>query len=295
MNAEVSGVVTLPAPARINLYLHITGRRADGYHEMDSLIVFSELGDTLSVRSAAGLTLEVNGPFAESLGGRLRDQKDNSVLRAANLLADAAQVPCDAAITLTKKLPLSSGLGGSSADAAATLKALAALWGIGDGDLIDIAMQLGVDVPVCLVGGPAFVGGTGEEVEAVPALPSAGLLLVNPGVALAASSVYGARRGGFSPAARFGEAPDDIGALVSLLEERENDLTAAATRLCPVIDDALAAIGAASGCRLARMTGIGATCFGLFDNIGLADRAISDVARDGWWVAATAFSGSSIA
>lgn len=292
MNAEVSGVVTLPAPARINLYLHITGRRADSYHEMDSLIVFSELGDTLSVGSATGLTLELDGPVGETLSAH----KDNSVLRAARMLADAANVPCNAAITLTKRLPLSSGLGGSSADAAATLKALSTLWGIGDGDvdLIEIAMKLGVDVPVCLSNGPAFVGGTGEEVEPAPALPSAGLLLVNPGVALAMSSVYGARRGGFSPSARFDEAPKDIGALVSLLEERENDLTAAATRLCPVIDDVLADIRAVPGCRFARMTGIGATCFGLFDDVGLAETAASDVVRDDWWVAATAFSGSSL-
>ena len=292
MNAEVSGIVTLPAPARINLYLHITGRRADSYHEMDSLIVFSELGDTLSVRSATGLTLELDGPVGETLSAH----KDNSVLRAAHLLADAANVPCNAAITLTKRLPLSSGLGGSSADAAATLKALSTLWGIGDGDvdLIEIAMKLGVDVPVCLSSGPAFVGGTGEEVEPAPALPSAGLLLVNPGVALAASSVYGARRGGFSPPARFDEAPRDIASLVSLLEERENDLTAAATRLCPVIDDVLADIRAVSGCRFARMTGIGATCFGLFDDVGLAGKAAGDVERDGWWVAATTFSGSSL-
>ena len=291
MNAEVSGIVTLPAPARINLYLHITGRRADSYHEMDSLIVFSELGDTLSVRSASGLTLELDGPVGESLNAH----KDNSVLRAARLLADAANVPCNAAITLTKRLPLSSGFGGSSADAAATLKALSTLWGIGDGDvdLTEIAMKLGVDVPVCLANGPAFVGGTGEEVEPAPTLPSAGLLLVNPGVALAASSVYGARRGGFSPPARFDEAPKDIAALVSLLEERENDLTAAATRLCPVIDDVLAEISAVSGCRIARMTGIGATCFGLFDDAVLAEKAASTVARDDWWVAATAFSGSS--
>ncbi len=292
MNAEVSGVVALPAPARINLYLHTTGRRAEGDHEMDSLIVFTELGDTLSVRSADGLTLALDGPFADALSG----QVDNLVLGAAQLLAEAAGVPCRAAITLTKCLPLSSGLGGGSADAAATLKALTALWGIGDGDvdLAEIAARLAVDVPVCLAGGPAFVGGTGEEVKLAPALPSAGLLLVNPGVALATASVYGARRGGFSPAARFEDAPEDLAVLVSLLEERENDLTAAATRLCPVIDDVLAAINGAPGCRLARMTGIGATCFGLFDDANLAEQAAGELMRDGWWVVPTAFSGSSI-
>ena len=292
MNAEVSGVVTLPAPARINLYLHTTGRRADGHHEMDSLIVFSELCDTLSVRSADGLTLKLDGPLADSLSGHT----DNSVLRAAQLLADAANVPCAAAITLTKRLPLSSGLGGGSADAAATLKALTTLWGIGDGevDLTEIATRLGVDVPVCLAGGPAFVGGTGEEVKLAPALPSAGLVLANPGVALATSSVYDARRGGFSPAARFDDSPDDLAALVAVLEERENDLTAAATRLCPVIDDVLSAINEVPGCHFARMTGIGATCFGMFDDLNIAEQATSALARDGWWVAATAFSGATI-
>ena len=292
MKAEGSGIVKLQAPARINLYLHITGRRIDGYHEMDSLVAFSELGDTLSVRSASGLTLALEGPVGESLGA----QKHNSVLKAAYLLADAANVRCDAAITLTKRLPLSSGLGGSSTDAAATLKALSTLWGIGDGavDLIEIAMQLGVDVPVCLANGPVFVGGTGDQVELAPVLPSAGLLLVNPGVVLAASSVYGARRGGFSPPARFDKPPKDIGELVLLLEERENDLMAAATRLCPVIGDVLSEIGAVSGCRFARMTGIGATCFGLFDDVELAEKAASALTRDGWWVAATTFSGSSL-
>ena len=163
--------MSMPAPAKINLYLHVTGRRADGYHELDSLVVFADLGDTVTVAPDHGLRLTIDGPFASALpaGG------DNLVLRAARALADAAGVEAKAAIGLTKRLPVAAGLGGGSADAAAALGALAALWGIEAGSemLEDFARGLGADVPACLGGRPAFVGGIGEALSPAPPLPPA--------------------------------------------------------------------------------------------------------------------------
>ncbi len=285
MKAAVSGLVTVAAPAKINLYLHVVGRRADGFHELDTLMVFAELGDRLHFRPADELRLAARGPFSD----RLPDPEENLVIRAARRLADAAGVPAEAEIVLEKNLPVSAGLGSGSSDAAATLKGLSALWGIaeGDVDLAAIARELGSDVPACLFGRACYVGGTGEKVEPGPELPSVGILLVNPGVALATASVFEARRGGFSPEARFEENPRDPEQLATFLAERDNDLAEPAMRLSPVIGDVLAALEAAPGCRLARMSGSGATCFGLFDDPDSAKGAALAVRREGWWVSAT--------
>ena len=185
--------MSMPAPAKINLYLHVTGRRADGYHELDSLVVFADLGDTVTVAPDHGLRLTIDGPFASALpaGG------DNLVLRAARALADAAGVEAKAAIGLTKRLPVAAGLGGGSADAAAALGALAALWGIEAGSemLEDFARGLGADVPACLGGRPAFVGGIGEALSPAPPLPPAWVVLANCGRALSTAAVFAAYAG----------------------------------------------------------------------------------------------------
>jgi 4-diphosphocytidyl-2-C-methyl-D-erythritol kinase len=276
-----------PARAKVNLYLHVTGRRDDGYHLLDSLIVFAEAGDTLTARPAGALTLAVDGPFAAAL----RDEPDNLVLRAARALAAATGLARGAALALTKTLPVASGIGGGSADAAAALRALCALWEVrpGRAALDAIAVKLGADVPVCLDGRPAFIGGVGEQRDAAPRLPPAGLVLVNPGIPLATPAVFRSRSGAFSPPGRFTSAPADARELASLLRDRRNDLTGPALGLVPAIGDVLAALEASPGCLLARMSGSGATCFGLY-----ADRAIADVAAKalkkgrGWWVQPTA-------
>lgn len=280
---EAATALRVAAPAKLNLYLHILGRRGDGYHLIDSLVAFASVHDTLAVEAADELTLSLEGPFAAALAA----EPDNLVLRAARLLAREAGVAPRAKLRLIKRLPLASGIGGGSADAAAALKALRRLWGLSlpDGELARIALALGADLPVCLEGRSAFVGGVGEALAPAPALPEAGLLLVNPGVALATPAVYRARAGAFSLPARFADRPQDARGLAALLAPRRNDLTDAASSLCPAIGEVLAALADARGCRLARMSGSGATCFGLFDDGAAARRAARALVRPGWWLA----------
>lgn len=290
MNAATDSRIAVDAPAKVNLYLHVVGRRPDGYHLLDTLMVFTEFGDRIAVEPADVLCLEANGPFADRLPD---DADDNLVMRAARALADAAGVAPRARIRLTKNLPVSAGLGSGSSDAAATLKALSRLWRIPEGkvDLPALALALGADVPACLRAESIFVGGIGEELTPAPRLPEVDILLVNPGVQLVTGSVFKARRGGFSPEARFADAPQNVRELAGILEDRSNDLAEPATRLLPVVSEMLHAIEAAPGCRLARMTGSGATCFGLFDDAGTAVQAREKLRSRDWWCAVTRFGG----
>lgn len=272
------------APAKINLYLHVTGKRPDGYHTLDSLVVFAGIQDVVVARPAETLALETDGPFA----GAVPAGPDNLVLRAASALADAMGVAAGARLTLTKRLPVASGIGGGSADAAAALRALCRLWGLApDAAVLDrIALRLGADVPVCLHGKAAFMGGIGEQLAPVPALPETWLVLVNPGVAVATPDVFRARTGDFSPPGRFSYAPRDAAELAALLRARRNDLEAPSVALVPVIADVTTALAAEEGCLLARLSGSGATVFGLFGGAEAATRAALSLAarHPGWWV-----------
>lgn len=284
--AAVTPPVIVAAPAKINLYLHVVGRRSDGYHLLDSLVAFAGIGDTIAAAPAETLSLSIDGPFAEGLGSG----EDNLVLRAARALAAAAGRKAAAQIRLTKRLPLASGIGGGSADAAATLIALARLWRL-DLDaaaLAAIGLALGADVPVCVHGRSAFFAGIGEHLTPAPALPRAWLVLANPGIALATPNVFKARTGGFSEPGRFAGAPADVAELAAVLKARSNDLTAAAVSLAPVIGTVLAELCALPGALLARMSGSGATCFALFADEHKAQAAASAVRarRPAWWVAA---------
>ena len=238
------------ARAKINLYLHVVGRRPDGFHLLDSLVVFAEDGDEIDVAPADDLSLTIVGPFA----GKLTADEDNLVLRAARGLRDLAGIAAGAAITLTKNLPVASGIGCGSADAAATLAALMALWKTApDRAALDrLALSLGADVPVCLAAKASFMGGIGEEIVPVGALPAAHLLLVNPGIATPTPAVFKARTGGFSAAGRWASPPSDAKALAAALRARGNDLTEAAITVTPAISDVLAAIARTEHCLLAR-------------------------------------------
>ncbi|MGA3400136.1 MAG: 4-(cytidine 5'-diphospho)-2-C-methyl-D-erythritol kinase [Acetobacteraceae bacterium] len=270
------------APAKLNLFLHVTGRRPDGYHVLDSLVAFADCGDELRASAAADLSLTIGGPFAAGLAG----EADNLVLRAARALAAEAGVPAHARLVLEKHLPVASGIGGGSADAAAALRLLCRLWGITpDPAALDLlALRLGADVPVCLRSQPARMGGVGEALEPAPALPACCVLLVNPGVAVATASVFRARSGAFSPPARLPDGWGDAATMAADLALLANDLEAPARGLCPAIGDVLTAIAAQPGCLLARMSGSGATCFGLFADPAAAGRAAGATARAGWWV-----------
>ncbi|MDP1751114.1 MAG: 4-(cytidine 5'-diphospho)-2-C-methyl-D-erythritol kinase [Reyranella sp.] len=268
------------ARAKVNLWLKVVGRRADGYHLLDSLIAFTDLADTLEVGPSDGLSLALEGPEAAGLAG----EADNLVLRAARLLADRAGVSPRAALSLAKHIPVAAGLGGGSADAAAALHALVDLWRVAlpVEELFDLAAALGADVPMCLAGRPALVSGVGEVLRPAPPLPPCAILLVNPRTLLATPAVFAARRGPFSMATPVPSSWPDLGGLVAALAARGNDLADAAISLRPAIADVLAALGRTEGVRYAEMSGSGATCFALYDDVDAAGRAAAGL-PDRWW------------
>jgi 4-diphosphocytidyl-2-C-methyl-D-erythritol kinase len=268
------------APAKINLHLHVVGRRQDGYHLLDSLVVFADVGDWLTVSPAPDLSLTVSGPFAAGLAA----EPDNLVLRAARGLADLAAITPTGAIRLQKNLPVASGIGGGSADAAAALRLLCRFWGISP-DLSQLAQSLGADVPVCLLGRPALMSGIGEILQPAPFIPMAGLILINPGVAVSTPAVFRARSGAFSPSTEFSPAGwSSATSLGQALAKTHNDLESPARSLAPAIHEALNALHATPGCHIARMSGSGATCFGLYEDPQAARQVADTIRRDGWWV-----------
>lgn len=293
---EGSAAAREDAPAKVNLYLHVTGRRAaDGYHLLDSLAVFGPAADRVTaVRVPDGLDLALEGPEAASLAA----EPDNLVLRAARALAGAAGLAAPAAaLRLEKHLPVASGIGGGSADAAAALRALDRLWGLGMGQarLAALAAGLGADVPVCVASRPARMQGIGEILSPAPALPPFALVLANPRVAVPTPAVFRARAAsgaGFSAAADLPAGGwRDAAALARDLAGLANDLEMPAIGLCPVIAEVLAALRAQPGCLLARMSGSGATCFGLFAAPAAAARAAAALPT-AWWRAAGPVSGA---
>ncbi|WP_298282514.1 4-(cytidine 5'-diphospho)-2-C-methyl-D-erythritol kinase [Acidocella sp.] len=263
------------APAKVNLFLHVTGRRGDGYHLLDSLAVFADVGDVVSAEDAETLSLEIGGPF----GAVLRAEDDNLLLKAARLLAPGR----GAALGLEKNLPVASGIGGGSADAAAALRLLARLWGMTDVDLAPLALQLGADVPVCLVSRPVRMQGIGEILVPAPRLPAFGMVLVNPGVAVPTPAVFKARAGAFSVPPALPAAWAGFEEMIAGLTACANDLEAPAIGVAPVLGEVLAALGALPGAALARMSGSGATCFALFETAQAARAAAALIARPGWW------------
>jgi len=284
--ALADGAVALAAPAKVNLYLHVVGKRADGYHLLDSLVAFAGVADELVLRPADGLSLTVDGPTAPALA----DESDNLVLRAARRLAEAAGIAPHAAITLTKRLPVAAGIGGGSADAGAALRGLAALWrlDIPEAELMALGLALGADVPVCLRGRATAMTGIGEGLADAPALPAAWMVLVNPRVATHTPAVFKARSAAFSAAAPLTASPVDAAALAAALAARHNDLTAPACIVAPVIAEVLAALARTDDALLVRMSGSGATCFALYDGPGPAEAAAAALraAHPAWWIAA---------
>jgi 4-diphosphocytidyl-2-C-methyl-D-erythritol kinase len=283
-----TGAITATAPAKINLTLQICGRRADNYHLLDSLVVFAGAGDQITVSPAHELRLTIAGPF----GAALASEPNNLVLRAARFLAAAHNITQGASIVLEKNLPVASGIGGGSADAAATMIACGRLWGVDPLTLADrdIAAALGADVPVCLRGVPAFMSGIGEIIDPAPRLPDTWLVLVNPGVPLATKAVFAALAGRFSaPMARDAfQNLTDAETLAKVLKLYGNDLMPPALEILPAIAPVLRTLEQASGCLLARLSGSGPTCFGVFANARTADQAAGTIgaAHPGWWVMA---------
>jgi 4-diphosphocytidyl-2-C-methyl-D-erythritol kinase len=279
--------VSVFAPAKVNLYLHVLGRRADGYHRLDSLVAFADIGDRVTARPADRLTLSVGGPEAAAVAGL---GEDNLVMRAARLLMARAGIGAGAALHLEKHLPAAAGIGGGSSDAAATLRALAMLWEapLGEPELMELAIQLGADVPACLAAPPVWVGGIGEEVVPAGALPAAGIVLANPRRLAPTAAVFQRYRGRYGVAGRFEPVPPDAAGLAAVLASRHNDLTEAARELVPEIGAVLDRLAALRGALLARMSGSGATCFALFADRAAALAAGTTLAQAEplWWSAA---------
>jgi len=275
------------APAKINLFLHVGDKRADGFHALESLVMFARAGDTLIIEPSDGLSLALEGNFAKGLAS----EDDNLVLRAARALGEHAGVPACAHLVLVKNLPVASGIGGGSADAAAALRGLSRLWDLelAADVLHDIAASLGSDVPVCLRSQPCWMEGRGEIVTPVADMPELPVVLVNPGVAVPTGKVFASlheRHGtGLQKLAGWKSAGDLIGWLC----RTANDLEAPARAIAPEISDALVALAAEEGCHLARMSGSGATCFGLFTDNRAADAAEAKLKarHPNWWVVAT--------
>jgi 4-diphosphocytidyl-2-C-methyl-D-erythritol kinase len=276
------------APAKINLTLHVLGRRADGYHELESLVAFAGTGDDLRLDPGAGLALEVSGPTASLAGSGA----DNLVLKAGRLLADHLEGVQLGTFHLTKRLPVAAGMGGGSSDAAAALRLLARLNGLPlfHPSIREAARLTGADVLVCLEPKARMMRGVGEELGAPLNLPRLFGVLVNPRVPVETPAVFKAL--GLLPGQRLSESnhPNvERSALIDRLKAARNDLEPPALRIQPLIGEALGLLRRTAGCRLARMSGSGATVFGLYDDCEGAAEAAKTVrrARPDWWVKAT--------
>ena len=288
-------VLSERAPAKVNLTLHILGRRADGFHTLESLVAFSRGGDTLSLTEGEALALSIEGPSAAA-SGRV---EDNLVLRAAHHFAKRFPGAKSGAFHLVKRLPVAAGLGGGSSDGAAALRLLARANGVaGDHPLLfDAAKATGADVPVCLVRRARMMRGIGDELGPLIALPPLIGLLVNPGEPVETKAVFARMNIPPGSATGFGGHPEfsphmPADALMAALRKGRNDMEAAACLMAPVIGDVLAVLAPAPGCRLARMSGSGATCFALFKDCRSAARAKKAILRahPAWWVKACVLS-----
>lgn len=266
------------APAKLNLYLHIVGKRDDGYHLLDSLVAFTEFGDEVSVQAADSLALNVSGEFAVAAG----NIDDNLVMRAARALQQATGCKSGAAISLEKRIPVGAGLGGGSSDAATVAWLLNQLWGLNlsDAALTDILAPLGADMSVCVSGKAMIMHGIGDELLPAPALPNYSVLLVNPMKRLLTQEVYGTYAGDYR----------DLDESCDLLN-MHNDLTAAAISLCPEVEQVLNLLEEQNGALISRMCGSGATCFALFDDDALCKESYQKVTEEktDWWAVSTCF------
>ena len=277
----MSAAVIETAKAKVNLALHILGRRADGYHEIDSAVAFADVGDVLTVEAVAGegIELAVAGPFA----GAVPTGADNLICRAYALVAERVTLPA-VRVLLHKMLPVAAGIGGGSADAAAALRAFLKLAPTSIlPEVIDaIALKLGADVPVCLLQKACRMQGVGERLSALASLPSPAIVLVNPGVVCETATVFAAI--GLAKGQEHGAALD-----LHAPSTWRNDMTVAAIRVQPIIADVLAALSGHAELNAVRMSGSGATCFGLASDMAVAEGVAQALRRahPGWWVAAS--------
>jgi 4-diphosphocytidyl-2-C-methyl-D-erythritol kinase len=289
--AVVTASLVDAAFAKVNLTLRVLGRRSDGYHQLESLVAFADVGDGLQLQTGAPLALEIEGPYAEACGA----PADNLVFKAAAAFAARVEGLRLGHFVLTKELPVASGIGGGSADAAAALRLLVhanrqifAKVDFADARVRDVALGVGADVPVCLESRARIMRGVGDELLAPLDLPELPALLVNPGVHLSTREVF-ARLGGKFSAASSAAVPCDAAALIDWLAAQGNDLTEPAIVCVPVVAEVLSALTALPGARLARMSGSGPTCFAIFGSPAEAERAARalQAKHKAWWIQRT--------
>ncbi|MFZ5617373.1 MAG: 4-(cytidine 5'-diphospho)-2-C-methyl-D-erythritol kinase [Pseudomonadota bacterium] len=289
-------MITEIAPAKINLYLHVGALRRDRLHDLESVFVFADAGDVISAAPSSGLSLEIAGPFAGALTREPVDK--NLVMRAARLLKEKAGVDRGARLILDKRLPIASGVGGGSADAAAALRALMRLWRVDMpvSELKRLAFTLGADVPACLDQSPVHVSGAGEAVEKGPVLPPLWVCLVNPNAPMPTGPIFRAFDAA-NPAPPCPERRAPAGRryfdVTWLMENSRNDLQPIAIRRNCVIQDAIDRLSRRPGALAARMSGSGATVFGLYSSAGAAARAAQEMAGRHWWSMSARIHGAS--
>ncbi len=277
------------APAKVNLALHVTGRRDDGYHLLDTLVTFAGVGDQLRFKPANAISISIDGPESSKLtaGG------DNLVMQAMQVLVQDAEGPLPGVnINLEKMLPLASGIGGGSADAAAALRGLNRYWelDLSPGQMARTGLLLGADVPMCLAGTPLHATGIGERLEPL-SMPCFDIVLANPRIGVSTRDVF-SRLGENNnpPLPHVPHVPSgDYVQWLEYLREQRNDLQAIATTVVPQISDCIGALQESAGCDLARMSGSGSTCFGIFANAERAQSAAATIRAQNpdWWVVAT--------
>lgn len=293
MSSSQPRTLSVFAPAKVNLYLHITGRRDDGYHTIDSLAAFADIGDQVHIEPANDFSFNIVGPNAGAFTAQERDaspDSSNLVVKAVWALSRAAQKIPNLRLTLTKTLPLASGLGGGSSDAAATLWALKEWWGLPGNfaPLHSILASLGSDVPACWHCQPVHMTGTGDDLTPAPAMPEIPIVLAHPGKICRTKDVYAGFGSKFSNIYGMPESFDTLDQLVTFLELCRNDLLPSAVKAVPEIQAVTGILQMQTGCRLARMSGSGATCFGLFTNEEESIHAVEKILRahPAWWVRA---------
>lgn len=279
--------ISLIAPAKINLALHVTGLRDDGYHLLDSLVVFVAFGDRVSVKRGPVDSFDMSGPFGRKLPG----DESNLVLRARDALrARFPEHTTPAVIHLEKHLPVASGIGGGSSDAAATLRALTALWGIEaePAQLAKIGLTLGADVPMCLQGQPLFARGIGEDIERLATFPRLPMVLANNGVSISTPQVFAALERRDNPALPALPALSSIKDVCAYLTATDNHLFSATTKLIPAISETVGALHQTAA-RFVRMSGSGGTCFAIYDSDSEAQTAATALkqSKPDWFVVAT--------
>jgi len=272
------------ASAKINLTLRVLGRRADGYHDLESLVAFADLADTLTLQPGVTTALDVSGPFAAASG----DVADNLVLKAVARLRQRIDGLTAGQFQLEKNIPAAAGIGGGSADAAAALRLLARVNGIAldDQRLAAVALEVGADVPVCLISRACIMRGVGDQLAPPLDLPAMPAVLVNPRVAVPTRDVFAKFVSAQGSKNNIADVPRSDEAMIAFLTQHGNDLTQGAIACGPVIAEVLDALGAIPGVRLARMSGSGATCFALFLTPGEAAAAarLLQNAHQDWWV-----------